>query len=1003
MKDTAGILSALLFGAGGLLAAPQWDFTRMVAHWADYADPGYLPFIEAAQPEVVQVGFYGAHFWSLAGTEFGNGYPAHFPVRGHQECAEWFANLNTQLHRRGVKVIGHFNVKFLVGDPESAEGPRGFFRFYRSQWEETLLGPKPVADPIDLLEKDRTGKPIVAQAYGIGGMREYWACLNNPHWRQVLKAWVRRGIEQGVDGFIANYFYRHDCHCAHCVAGFRQYLRNRFSAAELKENFGITELDKHLFEEIVAWHDPAQSTLLRREMLRFSQIANKNAYDEVFVQYGRSLKHDLIVAQWNHLGDFNQINGDERCLLPSELWGRSENYLWYSTGDAANATDLKAGILGEGTLQARYIRGAFDNKPFTLGKYESTRVRVAISELAANGGAPMGFYTNFKDPAAREEIVRYYRFLQQHDRVFRENRPCAEVVLTFPRSRVHEGNVQSVRQFKDLGRQLLDSHVLFDVIPDDRTDLLAARREPVIHPLDSNLAGADPRTRLPDDLSQFDVPSTVRVSASRPAIGNEISLHFVNYNRHENGQRGSGIQDEKPIASKQARVDFRLPSSFQVRRIEFIAPEQAGARELPFQQSGNRAHFEIPEFLVYGIARVHGAESPDPPGGKRVAAIVTVYHHNSHADVIVSRLLKTDTLDGLGKRSPLKLASLYTDQVPPNDIGRALATTNQVRLSGTIEDALTLGSGRLAVDGVLLIAEHGEYPRSPTGNIQYPKRRFWDEIIKVFKQSGRVVPVFVDKHLADNWADAKFIYDSARALNVPLMAGSSLPTTWRRPAADVARGSRLREIVAITFHTTDAYGFHALEFMQALVEQRRGGESGVSHVQALSGSSVWEAFDAKSFDTELFNAAWTRLAHPQNRGRPLREVVPNPRLFRIEYTDGLRAHLLELNGAAGEWSAAWRYAEGDRVESSLFWTQEGRPGMHFTWLLNGIEDMMLTGKPSWNVERTLLTSGTLDALLISLHEGGRRVDTPYLRIPYQPSWRWSEPPPPPPMRPWSAE
>ena len=117
-------------------------------------------------------------------------------------------------------------------------------------------------------------------------------------------------------------------------------------------------------------------------MLRFSQIANKEAFDEVFVRFGKSLKPDLIVAQWNHLGDFNQISGDERCLLPGELWGRDEDYLWYSTGDAANFTDLPAGALGEATLQARYIRGAFDDKPFTLGKYESIRIRVSIAELA---------------------------------------------------------------------------------------------------------------------------------------------------------------------------------------------------------------------------------------------------------------------------------------------------------------------------------------------------------------------------------------------------------------------------------------------------------------------------------------------------------------------------------------------------------------------------------------------------------------------------------------------
>src|SRR3989442_7548882 len=190
------------------------------------------------------------------------------------------------------------------------------------------------------------------------------------------------------------------------------------------------------------------------------------------------------------------------------------------------------------------------------------------------------------------------------------------------------------------------------------------------------------------------------------------------------------------------------------------------------------------------------------------------------------------------------------------------------------------------------------------------------------------------------------------------MAESSLPGTWRRPPADVKRGERVREIVAITYHTTDAYGFHALEFVQALAEQRQGGETGIKAVQSFEGDAVWRAFDEKKFDLELFEGAWQRQSQA-NRSRPLRELVPEPRLLRIEYADGLRSHLLQLNGAASEWSAAWRSAEDNRIESSLFWTQEGRPAAHFTLLLHGIEQMMVTGKPSWNVERTLMTSGTL--------------------------------------------
>jgi hypothetical protein len=388
---------------------------------------------------------------------------------------------------------------------------------------------------------------------------------------------------------------------------------------------------------------------------------------------------------------------------------------------------------------------------------------------------------------------------------------------------------------------------------------------------------------------------------------------------------------------------------------------------------------------------------------RRVAAVVTEYRHNSHADMFVSRLLLTDMLDGSGRDSPLKLVSLYTDQKPPGDISRLLAASHRFPIGTNIAETLTLGTGRLAVEGLLLIAEHGRYPLSATGNRQYPKRRFWEEAIRVFRESGRVVPVFIDKHLADNWEDAKFIYDTARELKIPLMAGSSVSGTWRHPPADVARGARITEIVAFTYGSTDGYGFHGLEAVQALAEQRQGGETGVLAVRCLVGDAVWNAADEHLFDPELFESALRRIPGYQKGETLDRKAVRQPKLMIVEYKDGLRVFLLELNGAVGAWAAAWRYHEDRRIESTHFWTQEARPGAHFTLLLKGIEAMMLDGKPSWPVERTLLTSGTLDALLQSQVQGGTRIPTPHLSVAYQPTWRWKQPPPPPPSRPWSEQ
>ena len=397
---------------------------------------------------------------------------------------------------------------------------------------------------------------------------------------------------------------------------------------------------------------------------------------------------------------------------------------------------------------------------------------------------------------------------------------------------------------------------------------------------------------------------------------------------------------------------------------------------------------------VVGTPAVKAAETT-----KRVAAVVSTYYQNSHADVIVTRLLETHTLDGQGKTSPLKLVSLYTDQVPANDISRKLAEKHRVPIHGTVAEALTLGTGKLAVDGVLLVAEHGKYPRSDTGQIIYPKRRLFEQVVQVFRDSGRVVPVFIDKHLADNWTDAKWIYDTAQELQIPLMAGSSLPGLWRYPPLDLERGAKVQEMVAVSYHTLDAYGFHAMEMLASLAERRHGGETGVKRVQCLVDDAVWEAGEKGLYDPELLKAALATLERPPKAGRPLRELVKQPVLFHLEYADGLRANVLTLNGAVGEWSIAWRGAEGSAPVATRFHTQEARPFMHFSYLLEGVEQMMLTGKPAWPVERTLMTSGQLDALLISKQQGGKSLDTPHLNFAYAVDWNWRQPPPPPPDRP----
>lgn len=413
--------------------------------------------------------------------------------------------------------------------------------------------------------------------------------------------------------------------------------------------------------------------------------------------------------------------------------------------------------------------------------------------------------------------------------------------------------------------------------------------------------------------------------------------------------------------------------------------------------TGRLATWLLTPFLLLSGAAAFAVDKPEAKL-PRIAAVVTEYRHNSHADVIVSRLLQGYHLNGEGGSPRLKLVSLYTDQVPKSDTSRALAKEHGFKIYETVAGALTRGGKSLDVDGVLLVAEHGKYPKSETGQTIYPKRRLMEEIVEVFRASGRVVPVFSDKHLADNWKDAEWIYKTSREMKFPMMAGSSIPVLWRYPPTDVKKDAGLKEIVAVSYHSLDGYGFHAMEMVQCLAEQRTGGETGVKSVLCLEGDAVWQAEAAGRYDRRLLDAALGRLKSPRFKDREdLKRRVKNPVLFVINYRDGLKASVLTLNGAVGEWSAAWRYADDDAMDSALFWTQEARPYNHFSYLVRGVDEMMQTGKPTWPVERTLLTSGALDALLIS-KQTHRPLETPWLDVRYQSNWRWKQPPPPPPGR-----
>lgn len=367
-----------------------------------------------------------------------------------------------------------------------------------------------------------------------------------------------------------------------------------------------------------------------------------------------------------------------------------------------------------------------------------------------------------------------------------------------------------------------------------------------------------------------------------------------------------------------------------------------------------------------------------------VAGVVTEYRKNSHADVILGKIL--EGYDQAGGPGPtLQLVGLYTDQVSKADISRELAQKHGFRIAGTIDEALTLGTDKLQVAGVLSIGEHGDYPYTPdTHQRMYPRRRFFDAIADCFRRVGQVVPVFNDKHLAYAWADAKHMFDRAKEQKIPLLAGSSVPVAWRRPPLELPLGCKIERALAIGYGPLEDYGFHALEMLQCMVERRAGGETGVASVRVLQGEEIEAARARGEWSEELFAAALdTTPKAPASID--LKKLRKSTAFVQIEYRDGLQATLAMANGIAAQFAFAAKLQGEDKPAATWFELEEQRPFGHFGFLVRAIERMIHTGQPPYPVERTLLTSGVLDAIMHSNADQGRRRETPELAIAYPPS------------------
>ena len=365
----------------------------------------------------------------------------------------------------------------------------------------------------------------------------------------------------------------------------------------------------------------------------------------------------------------------------------------------------------------------------------------------------------------------------------------------------------------------------------------------------------------------------------------------------------------------------------------------------------------------------------------RLAVILTQYGATSHGLCYCTKLLEGKQFDDHFEPPRCEVVSMHLMEIAKSDIGVETAKKHGVPMYQSVAAALCCGGDELAVDGVVLIGEHGTWPLNEKGQQLYPRRELFDQIVGVFRQAGRVVPLFNDKHLSWNWTWAKYMWRTVKEMKIPFMAGSSLPFSKYVPIVPLPHGKKLDHVVAIGYGGPESYGFHALETGQFVVEQRAGGEVGVKSVQFLEGRAVWDAHKAGRWPQDIATTALAAVSKPN--GRP-QDFTKSVYAFDIEYRDGQRMTVLMPNGYCSEFGFAYR-PTGKRDIVAASYELDAVPRLkHFSATVRALEEMYITGRPPANAARTYLTTGILAYGMESRHKGGPKLETPDLDIAYKP-------------------
>lgn len=404
-------------------------------------------------------------------------------------------------------------------------------------------------------------------------------------------------------------------------------------------------------------------------------------------------------------------------------------------------------------------------------------------------------------------------------------------------------------------------------------------------------------------------------------------------------------------------------------------------------------------FLVTGsVAAIAGqslvqAKADNPR--KRIAFLGTEVRTHSHAQHFLDRHAMGYTYGGKWQAPRFDIASVFIDQHPDGDLAPSRIEKYKLKQFSSIEEALTLGTSKLAVDGVVIIAEHGKYTDNEKGQRRYPRYDWFKKVVKVFEASGRSVPVFNDKHLSTVWSECVEMVEDSKRLGFPFLAGSSLPVTWRMPSIDMPIDTPLKESVCVCYGRPDSYDFHGLETAQCMSERRKGGEVGISRVVALRGENLWQTLRMEKYrDTRRLIASALTRSHnlPVDTGYPTAPVtfewaekaLTDSIGYLIEHRDGFKTTM--VMSPIRDFNYAGLRADNDEIVSCQMYlpmpTHGSSTADFFNPLARHIETLVIENAAPYPVQRTLLTSGMVIAGVDSLFQQSQVIETPEMSVKY---------------------